>query len=213
MLAGTPEKVSSFASRTHFNPKPEAAMHCKDCKIREDCRYDVDRLEPYLMNVDRREEIERLIPSDNDLCVFNAEKDVPDHQNVTIQYKNGIQATFSAIMDQPRTTRTISIFGTTGQVIGDIGKDDLKIRYHIPGESGKYKEEQVSIDHDGSGHHGGDSVITEQFIAMLRDQDTPPLAGLKEGLEAGMIAMAAEQSRHNNKIVDMTKLLKSVFTK
>src|SRR5699024_12752796 len=37
---------------------------------------------------------------------------LPDRQVATIEFENGTQATFTAVMAQPRTTRRIRVFGT-----------------------------------------------------------------------------------------------------
>ena len=209
-FVGAPARqVSSFATRTRFVPNPEAAMHCCDCKLKDSCRYNALSLNPYIMNVSGRHEVEALIPSD-DLCVFNSDKDVPDHQVVNIEFENGVLATFTACMDQPKTTRTIKIDATNGQIVGDFSEDYLEVRQHAKNSAiNDYRTRQIKIEHDDSGHHGGDSVLSNQIRAMLRNQPTPPLAGLKEGIEACLIAFAAEQSRREKKIVDM----KGIFAK
>ncbi len=204
-------KVSSFATRTRFVPCLDAATHCRECRLAETCRYHNRTLEPYLMNVARRNEIERLIPADNDLCVFNTDKDVPDHQIINLEYANGVLATFTACMDQPKTTRTIKINGTLGQIVGDISKDELRVDYHMIRGAEQCTSKRIKIECDNSAHHGGDSNLSNQFKAMLRDEPVPPLAGLKEGIEACLIAFAAEQSRHEGKIVKMKDLHQKVF--
>lgn len=204
--------VSSFASRTRFVPNPQAAMHCRDCTLAESCRYNSARIAPYLINGVRSHEILELLPTDNDLCVFNSDKDVPDHQVVNIEYENGVLASFSVSLDQPRTTRTIKVNGTQGQITGDIGRDYLRVEYHLHhGSETKTRTEEIVLQHDNSGHHGGDSVISAQFSEMLRGNPTPPVAGLREGIEAAVLALAAEQSVRSRSVVDAGELLAEVF--
>lgn len=211
-FVGVPvSKVSSFATRTRFVPNPNAAMHCGECQLAETCRYSIKKIEPYLMNVARRDEIQRLIHADNDLCVFNSDKDIPDHQVINLEYENGVLATFTACMDQPRTTRTIKINGMLGQIVGEISKDELRVDSHLTNGSEQCTSERFKIDCDNSGHHGGDSILSNQFKAMLNNKPIPPLAGLKEGIEACLVAFAAEQSRHEGKIIDMKNLYRTVF--
>jgi predicted dehydrogenase len=202
-LAGVPAvAVSSQAARTHFIPRPDAARHCADCGLRESCRYNAAVIEPYLMNVARRNEIGPLIPSANDLCVYNSDKDIVDHQVVNIRYENGILATFTVCADQPRTTRTLRICGTRGQLVGDIGLSELRVIRH-----GDHPVEHHPIRHDASGHHGGDSVITRQFVDMLRGRPTPPLAGLREGVDAALLALAADEAAAAGRTVDPRALM------
>jgi len=210
-LAGsTASKVSSFAARTRFVKDPELPVSCTDCKVKDTCRYDTGRMREAIRvsggTPEWYDRVRTLLPPDNDLCVFNADKDVPDHQVLNIEYDNGILATFAAVMDQGQTNRTLTVHGTAGELVGDIGKDELHLRRWADEEWSEHVSEQIELKHDGSGHHGGDSVIGEQFKAMLRGQSIPPAAGLKEGIEGCLVAFAAETSRHEERVVSVNEL-------
>ena len=210
-LAGsTASRVSSFAARTRFVKNPELPVSCTDCKVKDTCRYDADRMRESIRTSGGTPEwynrVRALLPPDNDLCVFNSDKDVPDHQVLNIEYDNGILATFAAVMDQGKTNRTLRVYGTAGELVGDIGKDELHLHRWADEEWGEHVSEQIELKHDGSGHHGGDSVIGDQFKAMLRGQSVPPDAGLQEGIEGCLVAFAAETSRHEERAVSVSEM-------
>ncbi len=212
LIGSRARSVSSFASRTRFNPVPGAADHCRVCALAPQCRYEAKKIGPHLQRHERRSQILELIPEGNDLCVFNCGNDMPDHQVLNIEYDNGVLASFCVNMDQPRTTRTIHVSGTNGQLYGDIGLDQIRIERHLSESSEtKTRSEQLDVAHDGSGHHGGDSVISRQFRAMMRGDVGPPLAGLREGTEACIIALAAEQSVMERRVIDMAPLFAEAF--
>ena len=199
-------RVSSFATHTRFVKDPTLPETCAECKVKDTCRYDADRMKAAVHASGDREWVERvgpLLPPDNDLCVFNSDKDTPDHQVVNIEYDNGVLATFAAVMDQGQTNRNLRVYGTAGEIVGDIGKDDLHVHRWADDESVGHVDERIAIDHDASGHHGGDSVIGDQFKAMLRGQSVPPAAGLKEGIEGCLVAFAAEESRRQGRAVEV----------
>lgn len=201
MLIGAPARwVSSFGERTFFRPREDAAMRCKECRYCKECLYASQTLEPYYLNVGSKEYLKPLIPFDNDLCVFNSEKDVPDHQVLNLIYENGVTATFTVAMGQPRTTRTIHVCGTDGQIQGDIYDDNISVR------SMRGKWENEVIEHDGSSHHGGDSVITQEFIQLLSGEDSKISADLAAGIAALLPAFAAEESRRDRTIVDINAM-------
>ena len=202
--------VTSFGERTKFLPRAEAAMHCNDCRFKDTCRYSICRIAPYLMDTSRRDAVGELIPRHNDLCVYNSDKDVWDHQVVNLRYENGVLVTFTVCTDQPRTTRTIKVNGTDGEIIGDIGLDQLRVEYHSETKNVS-RVEEVSVDHDTSGHHGGDSVISNQFKAMLRDEPVPPLAGLAEGIDACLVALGAEEAAVSHAVIDLDTLRSTVY--
>ena len=209
-LAGsTAAKVSSFATRTRFVNDSTLPATCSECTVKDTCRYDADRIRAAVHAIDDDAWLERvgpLLPPDNDLCVFNADKDVPDHQVVNIEYDNGVLATFAAVMDQGQTNRTLRVYGTAGQIVGDIGKDDLQVHHWAEDESVGHIDERIELAHDTSGHHGGDSVIGDQFKAMLRGQSVPPAAGLREGIEGCLVAFAAEESRRQGRVVEVGEM-------
>ena len=204
-LADAPAaKVSSFATRTRFVNDATLPTTCTDCHVKATCRYDAGRMRASLQGHADSAWVKRvgpLLPPDNDLCVFNSDKDTPDHQVVNIEYDNGVLAAFTATMDQGQTNRTLRVHGTAGEIVGDIGKDELCVHRWGPDESAGDATEQITLDHDTSGHHGADSVIGEQFKAMLRGQSVPPAAGLREGIEGCLVAFAAEESRHQGRVV------------
>jgi len=204
-IANSPAaRVSSFATRTRFNPIPGAASQCRDCALAADCRYEANRIKPHLQRHARRHEIDELIYHANDLCVFNSDKDLPDHQVVNIEYNNGILATFSVTMDQPRTTRTIRISGTKGHLYGDIGLNQLRLERHLHESSETESHiEEFNIAHENSGHHGGDSHIVREFYSMLLGNQAPPTAGIREGIAASIIALAAEQSVVQKQVINV----------
>lgn len=209
-------KVTSFAAKSRFLPNKDMSVQCRECKNSETCRYNIKRINKMLVNCSPNIEIGKVQMKENDLCVFNNEKDIPDHQIVNIEYENGVLATFNVILDQPTPTRTISIFGTLGQVMGNIEEDDITIYLHGTQheENSFYSkpfQEKIIINHDQSGHHGGDSIITNCFKEMLSGTGEKPLVGLKEGIDACLVALAAEKSRNEGIVVNMNELFKSVY--
>jgi len=212
-LAGSPPvQVSSFAALTRFLPNPQAAMHCRDCKLEPECRYSSFKIAPYWASQDPSNPTVPLLPQkEDDLCVFNSEKSVTDHQLVNIQYGNGVLASFTVCMDQPRTTRTIKINGTLAQVSGDMERDELTVSRVNLGNFKRETTEVIPIRHDGSGHGGGDGVMTAQFKSMLRGDCTVSAAGMREGIEACLLALAAEMSVTERRVVRYEELAEQVF--
>lgn len=216
MLAGAPARhVSSFAARTNFVPKAEAAMYCKDCTLEPSCRYSPRNLPFGGMEAIINEEAPWEVSATNDLCVYNSDKDVPDHQIVHIEYENGVLATFSAAFDQPIPSgeRTLKINGTEGRLVGSLDEDHIEVLLHRKGENGKHIKETYMVEHDDSPHSGGDSILTDRFKSIMMGEQVKPLAGMKEGIDACLIGFAAEQSRHTNTIVRMKALFEEVYGK
>src|SRR5699024_6484430 len=79
---------------------------------------------------------------------------LPDRQVATIEFENGTQATFTAVMAQPRTTRRIRVFGTEGLLEGDISAKSITLSFPDPAGGKGTSEEQIAVVSGSSGHNG-----------------------------------------------------------
>lgn len=204
-------KVSSFATQTRFTPDAKAAEYCHVCKLFDDCRYNAYKMAPFTAGNKLVTKMRKDDGAINDLCVFNSEKDTPDQQVVIIEYENGVLANFCLSTDQPESGRSIRINGTDGQLYGSLKDDTITIKYHKKDANGKNIVEEIRVEHDKSGHSGGDSILGEYFEAMLNDDPVEVRAGLKEGIDACLIGFAAEISRHEGRIVEMREMYDEVY--
>ena len=212
LICARPQKVSSFATRSYFVPDKNLPLRCRNCKIADECRYNDAKLKKYQIADSRKDEMSTLLPSkDEDSCVFNSTKDIPDHQNVIIEYQNGVLATFTATMNQPKTTRTIAIRGTDGQILGDIRENTIEIRRHSKNGEQVYHKEVINITHDDSGHDGGDSLLSRNLKKMILEKSPNSLAGMREGIEACLLVFAAEKARIENQVVNLDTMYNSMF--
>ena len=213
LLAGSRVKrISSFASLTHFIPRKEASLHCRDCRYRDTCRYSDLNIASYFIESARKESISPLLQQP-DLCVFNVDKDIPDHQVTIMEFENGILATFTIAMDHPYTTRYLHIKGTRGSIWGDLSRDYLRITRHPHPGKKSFSTQEIKVIHDGSGHHGGDRPLTEEFLRLMEGKESLKKAGLREGIEACLIALVAEESVMRNISLKLGRFYKEVFGK
>ena len=191
------KRISSFTSLTRFVSRNDVPLHCRECKLRDTCRYSDLNISSYLIENSREEEIAPLLKQP-DLCVFNVDKDIPDHQVTILEFGSGVLATFTITMDHPYTTRYFSIKGTEGAIWGDISQDRIRVMRHNISKNKPYTVEEIEIAHDDSGHHGGDRSLSLSFLNLLLEKKYSTGAGLKEGVEACLVALAAEESIDKN---------------
>ena len=202
MLTGEiPTRVASFAGHTRFLPRPGAGATCGECAIRAECSYDASTLPEYSL-LPRSASAKDPVPM-NDRCVFSDDISIPDHQVVVMEYPGGITTNFTMTMDQPRTTRTITICGTNGQINGVFEDDSITVEQY---DAGIVSTDRVSFHHDESAHGGGDSAIAAQFRALLNGGVGGGEAGLEQGIQACLIGFAAEESRLNGTIAEVEQV-------
>ena len=206
-------RVSSFGSLHHFRPehKPRgAADRCLDCRVEEACPYSAKRF--YLGRLQREElgwPVDVLTP---DLtvdgvtralrtgpygrCVYACDNDVVDHQVVNMEFEGGRTAAFTMTAFAPVVGRMTRIFGTRGYINGTW--DELEVFDFLTEET-----RQVSIEALGS-HGGGDEGIMGAFVRAVAENDPSPiLSGPDETLETHLTVFAAEQARHEGRVVDV----------
>lgn len=212
LIGSRPRRVASFARQTYFVPRTDAAQRCAQCNLAETCRYSPQNLDPYVIDPKQVAFTSDPVYSpSNDLCVFNVEKDMPDHQVVNLDYDNGVLATFAVTMDQPITTRTIRILGTKGQILGDVRRNQLKVIHHAESKNASVHEESIEIIRDDSGHDGADSGISNNFLAMMQGSAINDWPTLKEGIDASVIALVADRCSQTGQACEMKSVYQEIY--
>lgn len=200
LLDSRPTRVFSMASAMHLRPRPASEQ--------------LDRFQP----VAGSGEIDFGDAATNEALRDTMQhspyepSNLPDRQVATIEYENGTLCTFTAVMAQPRSTRRVRIFGTEGLLEGDIDSHDIALSFPDPGGGSGITEERVKIATGGSGHNGGDEVLGDTFWHLAAGEDRIPRAGVAEGIDAALTALALQQSADTGVPVDMGTMRARVFS-
>lgn len=210
-LAGsTVDRISSHAGRTFLNNPPQADVGptCRECVINESCRFSSSETTK-TFEIEYPSELRELVPKIEDNCVFSPQNIYPDHQVVNLRYHNGVLATFSVTQAQPATRRTIHILGSEARLYGILDEKFLTIYSKNDGVS--EKAEVIHVNPDDSGHNGGDSELIKDFHALLDETLRDDRPGLREGIEAAMVCIAADQSVQSGETVALETLRGGIF--
>lgn len=214
-------KISSFGSLTYFkreNMPQGAAERCLDCSVEENCPYSALKL--YLndkigwpQNVISEDlsysgRLKALREGLYGRCVYNCDNDVVDHQIVAMQFDD-ITVNFTMQAFTNDIDRKIRIFGSNGEINGHFGKAEIDVL--LFGKE-KMKIDVKNADLDSFGHGGGDFVMLDEFVKMLSNPNYKGIStSAEDSLESHMMAWAAEESRLENKVVDMNEYRKAHF--
>ena len=201
MLTGCGVKqVFSIAKRTHFIPRPRHEQHRRfDSAVIRNLALDYGDIHT-----------KQIFENTPDSSVYESEGDVPDHQAVMLEFEDGTLVNFMACLGQPRNTRRIRIFGSNGSLEGDI--DRGTILHDIPFEEKLGAETQTyQVEFDASGHHGADSVINNAFWQAAAGGELLCRAGVREGIDAVLVGIAVEQSKHLGAPVSLEAMRRDVF--
>jgi predicted dehydrogenase len=218
-------RASSFGSLRHFRASERpagAADRCLDCSIEGSCPYSAKRF--YLDQLGRDWIIDYCVSVITDdhtpegvrkalregpygRCVYACDNDVVDNQVVNFDFADGATASMTMTAFAPASHRKTRIFGTRGY----IETDNVQIN-HFDFVTEKTRVIDTSVAEDSataaSGHGGGDYGLMNAFIAAVAGRDQRKvLSGPDETLASHRMVFAAEQSRRENRVVDLRELV------
>lgn len=210
-------QVSSFGSLTHFRKEAKpaeagSALRCLDCAYETRCPYSAKRY--YLGQLQQKhtgwpldvitteftEEGVTAALRDGPYgrCVYECDNDVVDHQVVNLLYANGATGTFTMIGTSEARDRETLIFGTRGELRGNSEKI---IHYDFLTN----QTQEIHATHADTRllwHSDGDYLLMKNFIAAVATRDRSLiLSGPAETLETHLTVFAAEQARHESRVV------------
>lgn len=215
-------RLSSFGSLAHFRPEnaPEgAARRCLDCKAREHCPYDAEKIYLYNRktgilhgNDDWPCNILALHPNEENIrraiaegpygrCVYHCDNDVVDQQVVNLEMEDGLTISFVMSAFTAGGGRYTNYMGTHGNMIADMAANTVTVTpFGGQPEVYDFNQERERM----SGHAGGDNVLISDFLDYLEGKNPPSITTLEDSMESHFIALAAEESRvHNGQVVEM----------
>ena len=216
-------RVQSFGSLKYFKEEnaPEGAPErCHEgCPIGDNCPYNAVRLYYNAKNnAWFRCAATRLPqPTDDDVmralentnygrCVFKCDNDVVDHQTVNMEFEDGITCSFS-MCSFSGGGRTIHIMGTKGELFAGASDTELKIYNLETRETVIVPVADETADQSiVSGHGGGDDGIVLALHDLLVGKDNRSISTITESVDNHMIAFAAEKSRLEGRVVEISEL-------
>lgn len=216
-------RAQSFGSLTYFVPEnaPEGAPeYCiEGCPKAEECYYNAVKL--YLedeknlwfreaaakVKEPTNQQIEEILRSTQyGKCVFKCNNDVVDHQVVNLEFEGGAVASFNMCAFN-EGGRFIRVMGTDGELSGDMKNKTID---YYDFRSGKHELiDTEKIENSGKvmeGHGGGDlGIVNVLYQYLTEGYEGDLLSEIEISAQNHMIAFAAERSRLENRVVDLSE--------
>lgn len=230
---GKVKRLHSFGSLLHYTSEsvgPEIPLRCTDgCPIEPSCpfsapaiyldfrpfkklaeakgvSYNVDPNYPNVWpftaiteDVSYEGRLKALKEGPYGRCVYRCDNDVVDHQVVSMEMESGATVTLTMHGHSHLEGRTLRIDGTKATLRAAFNQtgEEITVYDHLTG-----KMERVMYDLPTGGHGGGDYGIMSDFVRALNGETTP-LTTARESLESHLMAFAAEESRHEGRVISM----------
>ncbi|MBA2938719.1 Gfo/Idh/MocA family oxidoreductase [Paenibacillus sp. CGMCC 1.16610] len=221
-----PVKVSSFGSLLQFRPEKApsgAGTRCLvDCSIEESCPYSARKhyieqrlwtayvtYNTHLGVTMSDEELAESLRKDSPYgrCVWRCDNDVVDHQTVIVEFEDGSTGTHVMTGGTSKPGRSIHIVGTKGEIQGDMEAGSYVIRHPDARKGHIYSEQQIKVGVSEDMHGGGDLLLVDDFVKVLKG-DVPSISStsLEKSLYGHFIGFAADQSRLEQRTVAIKRV-------
>lgn len=134
-------------------------------------------------------------------CVYHCDNDVVDNQIVQMEFEGGITASLTMHGHSHEEGRTLRIDGEKATLLGKFSLNRSFIEIH------DHRTMHVEhIDYPSNlekvGHGGGDFGIMRDFVQVIKG-NKQPTTNARESIESHFMAFAAEESRHNRKVINL----------
>ncbi|MCU1496173.1 MAG: Oxidoreductase family, C-terminal alpha/beta domain/Oxidoreductase family, NAD-binding Rossmann fold [Acidimicrobiales bacterium] len=133
-------------------------------------------------------------------CAYKVgDNDQPSSQSVSIQFTNGVNATFMLQSNSYRSMRYVRVDGTRGTAIGHLYAlgGDLMVADHVSG-----RRRRIRIPASFDGHGGGERPLFVDFLDSIRT-GREPRSSIRHSLDSHRIAFAAMRSARDGVVVDL----------
>lgn len=134
-------------------------------------------------------------------CAYRVgDNDQPSSQTVSIEFDNGVLASFVLQSSSHRTMRYVRVDGTRGTAIGHLYAltGDLLVADHASGRT-----RTVRIPNAYDGHGGGERPLFVDFLDAVRS-GRQPATEIRRSIDSHRIAFAAMRSAGEGRIIDLT---------
>lgn len=217
MIGSNCKSIAAMGDLKWFRAKnaPEGSTaRCMDgCAIESTCPYSAmqiyyrNRGWTYVFDLPEDKEkqgdaiLEYLRTTDYGRCVYKMDNDQPDHYITSINFDNGVTASFSMEAFTGYSGRRTRVMGAMGDMTGDM--NELTIRDFRTHKSTTLVPKSEDVEnYKNSGHGGGDWFLMRDFVQAVSHNDPSFLTStIDQSIESHLMGFAAERSRASGNIV------------
>jgi predicted dehydrogenase len=123
-------------------------------------------------------------------CAFSRGISNHDAGSALIMYENGIHASYSQNFLSRRAAykRGATVVGYEATLEFDMAPAEIRLIHHR-----SEKVERIQLETEGDGHAGGDHILAESFLDLLKGR-AKPNSSLKDGILSAAMCLAARES-------------------
>lgn len=200
-----PARVACFANVSVFRPDQlpfplrdgvAAGPRCSVCPYVKECPDAAPANDNLLFN----DETAAIDGYYRDECMYLSAKDTHDQGIAIIEYDNGATASHSEYFATPLSNRHYLIEGTASHGEGDL--HDSCVHWQTRWSNERF---ECRIGPQKGGHGGSDPSIIQAFLDSIRTGSKPRATAI-DGLWSVAVGVAAEKSRAEKRVVELSDL-------
>lgn len=180
-LAGEkPVRVCAMKSKQIFKGDMPAGLRCSECDRTEECMESTYNIERTRSDTPR-----------SDYCCYAVDTGNEDSGSMIVQYESGMHAIYSQnfFARKKAARRGARIYGYKGTLEYDFTKDEILVYDHMSD-----KETRIQFHTPADGHGGGDQVLIQNFVDLIRGKTTESIAPLNAGIISAEVCLAAKEA-------------------
>ncbi len=135
---------------------------------------------------------------------FRSDGDIVDNQTAMLEFESGVNMVFHTNLNTPDEHRRFCIIGARGMAEGDFLRGYLKVT-DARTQSCVMDKDYSDSEGSKSAHYGADELMVADLAGYLRGEADSLPVSIVDALEAGLVAMAMDESRESGQIVDLTE--------
>ncbi|WP_099204082.1 Gfo/Idh/MocA family protein [Scatolibacter rhodanostii] len=225
LIGSEAKSISSFGDLQYFkasNAPANSTNRCLHCPAAENCRFDARKM--YLpirgdwpatvVSPDQSEEglLKALETSPYGRCVYRCDNDVCDNQVSIIQFKNGVNVSFTLSAFTNKMSRTLKIMCENGEIRGDDSLNRIEVIPFASNQSDSQTAQLITPKIVSGFHGGGDTGLMQDFFNIMESEsnENESRSSIDRSVESHIMAYAAELSRVSRKSIDIDELKHSL---
>lgn len=179
-----PKQVCAMKSKQIFKGEMPARLRCSECDRTEECMESTYNIEKTRNDTPR-----------SDYCCYAVDTGNEDSGSMIVQYESGMHAVYSQnfFARKKAARRGARIYGYKGTLEYDFTKDEIIIYDHMSDRVTK-----IEFHTPEGGHGGGDQVLIQNFVDLIRGKTTESIAPLSAGIESAEICLAAKEASESS---------------
>ena len=179
LLGEKPVEICAMKSKQVFKGKKPAGLRCEDCDEKNTCPEG-----PYAMKYVRYDS------PNGEYCCFAVDTGNEDSGGALIRYESGMHVNYSQnfFARKKAARRGARFIGYDGTLEFDWFTDEVKVYMHSTPRVERYQ-----VDSSQMSHGGGDDVLAQNFLAVMRGT-ADSAAPLEAGLLSALMCLKATES-------------------